>query len=69
MTKEEIFRDFSEWSPAHAEMVTSYRMWGENSIAIWLLNGQIYKCKQYAPHRFVMQPLTEADVKKKYNYK
>lgn len=69
MTKEEIFKDFCEWSPEHAEMTCSYRQWGENSIAIWLVNGYIYKCKCYAPHRFVMQQLSEDDVKRKYNLK
>ena len=62
----EIYKEFCEWSPEHAAKVKDYRPWGSTSIVIWLENGQSYKVKRYAPGRFTMQPLTMADIRKKY---
>ena len=62
----DIYKEFCEWSPMHAEMVVDYRPWGSTSIVVWLRNGMAYKVKRFAPGKFVMQSLSEEDIKKKY---
>ena len=61
-----IFKEFCNWSPEHAAMVVDYRPWGHDSILVWLTNGKAYKCKRYAADRFIMQLVSEEDIKKKY---
>ena len=62
----DIFKDFCNWSPEHAAMVVDYRPWGHTSILVWLNNGQAYKCKRHAADRFIMQLVSEEDIRKKY---
>ena len=62
----QIYKEFCEWSPAHAKMIVDYRPWGSTSIVVWLNNGQAYKCKRHAADRFTMQLVSEEDIKKKY---
>ena len=62
----ELTKEFSEWGPQYVPMTKEVRPWGTNSFAIWLKNGLVYKAKRYAPGKFIMQPLTEEDIKKKY---
>lgn len=64
-----ILQEFKKWSPEHAKMITYYRPWGSNSIAVWLDNDMVYKVKRHAPNRFTMQSLSEQDIAKKYNLK
>lgn len=68
LTYNDIYKDFCNWSPKHADMVVDYRPWGHTSICVWLNNGQAYKCKRHAADRFTMQIVSEADIKKKYNH-
>ena len=62
----EIYKEFCEWSPEHADMVEDYKPWGRNSIIVWLKGGYAYKVKRRAPGAFVMQKVSEEDIKKKY---
>ena len=62
----DIFKDFCNWSSEHAAMVVDYRLWGHTSILVWLNNGQAYKCKRHAADRFIMQLVSEEDIRKKY---
>lgn len=62
----QIYKEFCEWSPAHAKMIVDYRPWGSTSIVVWLNNGQAYKCKRHAADRFTMQLVSEEDINKKY---
>ena len=64
-THEELYQEFSKWSPEHASMVIDYKPWGKSSIAIWLNNGHIYKVKYIAEDHFIMQKLSKDDVKRK----
>lgn len=67
MTHNDIFEEFCKWSPEHASMVTEYKPWGGTSILIRLTNGTAYKVKRYDAVRFVMQPVSEDDINRKYN--
>lgn len=67
MTYGEIYNEFCRWSPEHAKMVTDYRPWGSTSIVIWLSNGMAYKVKRCAANKFIMQKVSEDDIKKKFN--
>lgn len=67
LTWGQIYKEFCEWSPAHAKMVVDYRPWGSTSIVVWLNNGQAYKCKRYAKNKFIMQAVSEDDINKKFN--
>lgn len=62
----DIFEEFCKWSPEHAAMVVDFRSWGSTSIVVWLDNGMTYKVKRYAPNKFIMQVVSEEDIKKKY---
>lgn len=62
----EIYKEFCEWSPRHAEMVVDYRPWGSTSIVVWFDNGQAYKVKRHAPGRFTMQMVSKDDINKKF---
>lgn len=66
MTYGELFKKFCAWSINHARMVVNYRPWGRNSIVVWLSSGLIYKVKYIDDLHFVMQPLSEEDVVKKF---
>lgn len=66
ITYGELYSEFCKWSPEHAKMVSDYRPWGRTSIVVWLNNGQAYKVKRTGPDRFVMQLVSEADIKKKF---
>lgn len=66
MTYKEIYKEFCEWSPEHADMVVDYKPWGTNSIIVWLRDGYAYKCKRYGYCRFVMQIISYEDIRKKY---
>ena len=65
----QLYNEFCEWSPEHAAMVVDYRLWGHTSILVWLNNGCAYKCKRYAPGRFIMQTVSEEDIRKKFGIK
>ena len=67
LTHDDIYKEFCEWSPKHAAMIIDYKPWGSTSILIRLNNGQAYKCKRCAQNRFIMQMVSELDIKKKYN--
>lgn len=67
LTYEDIYKEFCEWSPAHAKMVIDYRPWGRTSIVIWLNNGQAYKCKRCYPGYFVMQTVSKDDINRKFS--
>lgn len=62
----ELYKEFCEWSPQHAAEVTSYKPWGRRSIVVWLKNGMAFKAKRCAPGKFIMQLLSEDDIKKKF---
>lgn len=64
---EEILKEFKEWSPEHAKSIIGYRPWGKTSILICLIGNLNYKVKRIAPGKFVMQMVSEEDIKKKYN--
>jgi len=66
MTHEELYKKFCNGSPGHANRVTEYRPWGKTSIVVWLTNGMAYKVKYIDDSHFIMQMLTEEDIKKKY---
>lgn len=66
LTYGQIYKEFCEWSPKHAAMVTDYRPWGSTSIVVWLNNGYAYKVKRHAADRFTMQTVSEEDIKRKY---
>lgn len=66
MTTNEIFLKFSKWSPEHAEMVVSFRQWGSRSLYVKLRNGMQYKVKCVTDTDFVMQTVSDEDVKKKF---
>ena len=66
MTYDELYKEFCEWSPEHAAMVTDYRPWGSHSIVIWLNNGMTYKVKRCDINRFVMQRVSHEDINKKF---
>lgn len=61
----ELYKEFCDWSPDYAKLVTDYRPWGNMSIVVWLSNGQAYKVKRQAPNRFTMQLVSKADIDKK----
>lgn len=65
LTYGELYKEFCDWSPKHAKMVTDYKPWGNMSIEVWLSNGQAYKVKRQAPGRFTMQSVSKADIDKK----
>lgn len=67
LTCDEIYKDFCNWSPEHAAMVTDYKPWGNSSILVYLNSGHAYKCKRHAADRFTMQVVSEEDIKKKFN--
>lgn len=69
ITYGEIYKEFCEWSPEHAEKVVDYRPWGSTSIVVWLSTGYAYKCKRLGPGKFIMQMVSEEDIKKKYGIK
>lgn len=64
---DEIYEEFCEWSPEHTNMVVEYKPWGSTSIMIKLNSGLAYKVKRFAPGKFIMQLISEEDIKKKYN--
>lgn len=66
ITHGELYKEFCEWSPEHAKMVKDYRPWGKHSIVVWLEGGHAYKVKRYAPDKFLMQAVSEEDIKKKF---
>ena len=66
LTYGELFHEFCEWSPEHAFMVIDYRPWGTNSILIWLNNGMAYKVKRTDTNHFIMQAVSESDIKNHY---
>lgn len=61
-----LFKLFKKCNPEMAEMVVDYKPWGSNSLCLWLRNGMMYKVKFFADGKFVMQTVTEEDVKRKY---
>lgn len=63
---EEFYKQFSEWSPEYSAMVTNYKPWGRHSIVIWLNNNMAFKVRRVTPNKFIMQMLSEEDIKKKY---
>lgn len=67
MTHEDIFNEFCNWSPNHAAMVTEYRPWGSTSILVRLNNDTAYKVKRYDANKFIMQPVSEDDIQRKYS--
>lgn len=67
LTHEDIYKEFCEWSPDYAEMITDYKPWGHTSIVIWLRNGYTYKCKRHDKGVFTMQHVSESDIKRKFN--
>lgn len=69
MTYGDIYTEFCEWSPSHAAMVIDYRPWGRTSIVVWLRNGTAYKVKRIDKHKFIMQTVSEEDIKKKFQLK
>lgn len=66
LTYGEFYKEFCDWPPKHAKMVTDYRPWDNMSIVVWLSNGQVYKVKRQAPGRFTMQSVSKADTDKKF---
>lgn len=66
MTYGELYKKFCAWSPEHAKMVKDYRPWGTNSIVVWLSNGMSYKVKYIEEGKFIMQTVSEEDVKRKF---
>lgn len=66
MTCDELYKEFCEWSPEHATMVTNYRPWGSHAIVIWLSNGMMYKVKRCDVNRFIMQKVSQEDINKKF---
>lgn len=67
MVHEEIFKEFCEWSPEYASMVVDHKPWGSTSILVKLKAGMSYKVKRYSADKFVMQFVSEDDIKRKYN--
>ncbi len=65
MSHKEIFEKFCEWSPAYAKMVTDYKPWGSSSIVVWLSIGMAFKVKLHDNGKFIMQTVSEEDIKKK----
>lgn len=66
MTHQEIYYKFCKWSPIHANMVKEWKPWGSSSICVWLTNGMMYKVKHYMGGAFIMQTLSDEDIRKKY---
>lgn len=66
ITYGELFAEFCNHNPELGAMIIDYRSWGSNSIVVWLDDGNTYKVKRRAPNLFVMQPLTQEDINKKY---
>jgi hypothetical protein len=66
ITYGELYKEFCEWSPAHAELVKDYRPWGSTSIVVWLRDGSAYKVKRHGPGRFIMQMVSDDDINKKF---
>ncbi len=64
---EEIYKDFCSWSPGHVNFILTYKPWGEHSILLLLELGYAYKVKRNGPDKFIMQPVSESDIIKKYN--
>lgn len=62
----ELCQEFREWSPTHAKMVVEYKPWGSNSILVRLSSGLAYKAKRIGPNEFVMQSVSEDDIKMKF---
>lgn len=69
ITHDRIYDEFCQWSPEHAKMVTKYKPWGSTSIVIWCYNGHAYKVKRYSPNKFIIQYLSEEDIKRKFENK
>lgn len=69
MAHEDIFKEFCEWSPWHAVLVVEYKPWGSASILIRLSSGAAYKAKRYGEKKFILQPVTEDDINRKYGIK
>lgn len=66
MNHKEIFHEFLKWSPYHANMVVDFKPWGENSIAVWFNNGDVYKAKMCDEIHFVLQKLSQEDIDNKF---
>lgn len=66
ITYGELYKEFCEWSPEHAKLIIDYRHWGNMSIVVWLNNGMAYKVKRVDTNHFIMQVVSEEDIKKKY---
>ena len=66
MTPSELYAKFKAWNPEMDKMVLDYRQWGSNSLCIWLYNGMKYKAKLYDGNKFIMQTVTDEDVKRKF---
>ena len=66
MTHEEIYNKFCKWSPLHANMVKKWKPWDSSSICVWLNNGMKYKVKHCTGGAFIMQLVSDNDIKKKY---
>lgn len=66
ITWDEIYKEFCEWSPEHANMIEGYKPWGNNSIVVWFSSGHAYKVKRHAPGRFTMQMVSNEDINKKF---
>jgi len=63
----EIYTEFCNLNPDIGAMIIDYRPWGSTSIVIWLENGMAYKIKRHAPGRFIIQPVSEDDLNRKFN--
>ena len=69
LTHEEIYKELCDWNPQFALGIMYYRPWGSTSIAVWHKSGFTYKIKRYGPNVFIMQTLSEDDIKKKFGLK
>lgn len=63
----ELFNEFCAQDLGRGSTIKEYKPWGANSIVVWFMNGQAFKIKRIAPGKFVMQKLSEDDIKKKFS--
>lgn len=60
------FKEFCAWNPIYANLAVDYKPWGTTSILVIFKNGMYYKVKRHGFNNFVMQPVSEEDINKKY---
>ena len=66
VTHKQIFEEFCIYNPVFARNMVSYKAWGKSSIVIWLNDGRAFKIKRVTSNAFIMQIVTEEDIKRKF---